>query len=257
MAALEAPVQQWREPVQQTARPSSSDPPHALGQRPRREPTGHGPGGQPGHEGQARALVPEAEVDVGVPVKPARCHHCQHTWQGEDLQPPRHQVTELPPIKPVGTEYPVHRLVCPAGGAADPGGVARGGADRRRAVERRLDAGQRCGVPKTAGTVRALWKLRQALWTCVRHDGVEPTHNAAERAIRPGVLWRQGSLGTQRAEGSRVVAVMLPVGATLKPPQRTVRASVTAACEAARCGQPAPSLLPTPEALEPLMRPAA
>ena len=60
-------------------------------------------------------------------------------------------------------------------------------------------AGQTCGVPKTEGTCRELLKLRQALWTFVRHEGVEPTNNAAERAIRPGVLWRKGSFGTQSA----------------------------------------------------------
>jgi transposase len=120
VAALEATVQQLREQVQQTSRtlsrPPSSDPPQALGQRPRREPTGSRPGGQPGHEGQARALVPVEEVDVVVPVKPARCHHCQHLLQGEDPQPQRHQVTEIPPMKPVVTEYQLHRLVCPACG---------------------------------------------------------------------------------------------------------------------------------------------
>ena len=58
----------------------------------------------------------------------------------------------------------------------------------RREVERLLEAGPRCGVPKTEGTCREIFKRRQALWTFVRHEGVEPTNNAAERAIRPGVL---------------------------------------------------------------------
>src|SRR4029434_10586951 len=69
----------------------------------------------------------------------------------------------------------------------------------RQDVERRLEAGHTCGVPTTEGTGRELRKWRPALWTFVRHDGVEPTNNAAERAIRPGVLWRQGSVGTQSA----------------------------------------------------------
>jgi hypothetical protein len=114
-----------------------------------------------------------------------------------------------------------------------------------------------CPRPSAEGTCRAILKLRQALWTCVRHAGVEPTNNAAERAIRPGVLWRQGSFGTQSAEDSRFVEVMMTVVTTLKPQHRNVLDDATAACEAALCGQPAPSLLPTPEALEQLMRPAA
>jgi hypothetical protein len=100
--------------------------------------------------------------------------------------------------------------------------VARSMWPVRQAVERLLAAGQTCGGPTTEGTCRELCKRRRALWTFVRHDGVEPTNHAAERAIRPGVLWRQGSVGTQRAEGSRVVDTMMTVGATLKPQHRHV-----------------------------------
>ena len=89
-------------------------------------------------------------------------------------------------------------------------------------VERLLEAGQTCGVPKTEGTCRAILKLRQALGTFVRHEGVEPTNNAAERAIRPGVLWRKGSFGTQSPEGSRFVEAMMTVVATLKQQHRNV-----------------------------------
>jgi len=127
----------------------------------------------------------------------------------------------------------------------------------RREVERLLEAGQTCGVPKTEGTCRAILTRRQALWTFVRHDGVDPTNNAAERAIRPGVLWRKGSVGTQSPEGSRVVGALMTVVATLKPQHRHVLDDVTAACEAALCGEPAPSLLPTLDALNQVMLPAA
>ena len=127
----------------------------------------------------------------------------------------------------------------------------------RREMERLLEAGQTCGVPKTEGSCRAILKLRQALWTFVRHEGVEPTNNAAERAIRPGVLWRKGSFGTQSPEGSRFVEAMMTVVATLKQQHRNVLDYVTAACEAALCGEPAPSLLPPLEALTHVMRPAA
>jgi len=58
----------------------------------------------------------------------------------------------------------------------------------RREVERLLDAGSRCGVPKTAGTCQDIWQRCEAWWTCVQVEGAEPTNNTAERAIRPGVL---------------------------------------------------------------------
>src|SRR4029453_8162653 len=114
----------------------------------------------------------------------------------------------------------------------------------RQAAERLLEAGSRCGVPKTAGTCQDILKRREALWTFVQVEGVEPTNNTAERAIRPGVLWRKGSFGTQSAEGSRFVESMLTVVATLKQQQRNVLEYLTAACAAALRGEAAPSLLP-------------
>lgn len=114
----------------------------------------------------------------------------------------------------------------------------------RREVEQLLEAGSGCGVPKTEGTCRDILKRRQALWPFVQIAGVEPTNNAAERAIRPGVLWRKGSFGTQSEPGSRFVESMMTVVSTLKQQQRNVLAYLTVACEAAFRGAAAPSLLP-------------
>src|SRR5215470_16703223 len=120
VAALEATVQQLLERLHQdshtSARPPSSAPPQAMPQRPRRVPSGRKRGGQPGHPGQSRALVSIEEVDTVIPVKPWQCHPCQHPLQGEEPQPYRHQVTELPAVKPVVTEYQLHRLRCPVCG---------------------------------------------------------------------------------------------------------------------------------------------
>jgi transposase len=461
LAQLRAEVAQLKATVEELAQrlgrnshnssqPPSADPPHAL-RRSRREPSGRRPGGQPGHEGQTRPLRPVEEVDVVVPVKPVRCPRCQHPLQGEEAQPQRHQVTEIPPVRPVVTEYQLHQLGCPVCGAvtrADlPAGVSTGGfgprvqaitalctgayhlskrttqqvmadlfglplsvgtianlehatvqalaepvtearsyvqqqpaayldetgwreghqrawlwtavtawvtvfvvrrrrsgevaqellgerfwgwlvTDRwsaytwypswrrqlcwahllrdieamierggrsqeigealrvqarqmfhwwhrvrddtlshasfasymrpvRREVERLLETGQTCRVPKTEGVCREMLKLRQALWTFVRHVEVEPTNNTAERAIRPGVLWRKGSFGTHSPEGSRFVETMMTVVATLKQQHRHVLDYLTAACEAALHGEQAPSLLPTPDQLKACMPLAA
>jgi transposase len=446
VTALEATVQRLLERLQQdshnSSRPPSSDPPQALGKRGHRGPSGRKRGGQPGHPGQTRALVPIEEVDTVVPLKPQQCHRCQHPLQGEDPQPHRHQVTEVPPVKPLVTEYQLHRLGCPACGAftrADvPPGVPTGGfgprvqamvalctgayrlskrttqdvmADlfglpmslgtiphleqatvqavaapvaeartyvrtqpvahldetgwreaRARAwlwvavtawvtvfavrgsrgakvaqdllgecfcgilvtdrwsaytwyptrwrqvcwahllrdfeamierggrsaeigealreqarqmfhgwhqvrdgtlthaqfrvllrpirchVARLLKTGQTCGVPKTEAVCREISKLYDALWTFVRVEGVEPTNNAAERALRPGVLWRKGSFGTQSTDGSRFVESLMTVVATLRQQHRNVLAYLTEACQAAYRRTPAPSLLPPPAA---------
>ena len=114
----------------------------------------------------------------------------------------------------------------------------------RREVERLLEKGRRCDGPTTAGTCRDILKRRAALWTFVQVVGVEPTNNAAERSIRPGVLWRKGSFGTQSEAGSRFVESMLTVVSTLQQQQRNILAYLTTACEAALHGAAAPSLLP-------------
>ena len=442
VATLEVTVQELREQVRQdsrtSSRPPSSDPPTSPRQRRRRQPSGRRPGGQPGHCGQTRTLSPVEEVDEVIVLQPEFCARCHQPLDGDDPQPQRHQVFEIPPIRPVVTEYQLHRLSCPSCGeatqAAWPAGVPRGmvgpraqavgslctGAYRlskrttqrvlddlfglqvrvgtisqletattaavavpveeartfvqeqssahldetgwreggkrawlwvaatmwvtvfvvrlsrggqvacallgeafggilvtdrwsayhwypvrwrqlcwahllrdieamiergggsqeigealkrqarqmfhwwhrvrdgtlsrssfrsymssvRREVERLLEAGTTCGVPKTEGMCREILKLRQALWTFVHLAGVEPTNNTAERAIRPGVLWRKGSFGTHSAQGSRFVESMMTIVATLKQQQRNVLEYLTAACEAALRNEPAPSLLP-------------
>jgi transposase len=65
-----------------------------------------------------------------------------------------------------------------------------------------LRLGVTCTHPQTAATCRDILKREAALWTFVHVEGVEPTNNLAERLIRPGVLWRKGSFGTQSQAGS-------------------------------------------------------
>ncbi len=114
----------------------------------------------------------------------------------------------------------------------------------RRRVEALLLRGSRGRHAPTAATCREILALAPALWTFARVPGVEPTNNAAERALRPGVLWRKGSFGSHSPAGSRFVERMLTVAATLKQQRRNVVDYVTRACEAALRGEAAPALLP-------------
>jgi transposase len=107
-----------------------------------------------------------------------------------------------------------------------------------------LREGSLCGVPKVAGCCREILKLQAALFTFVRVEGVEPTNNTAEQAVRRPVLWRKGCFGTDSEKGSRFVERILTVVATLRMQKRNVLDYVTLACEARLRRQDAPSLLP-------------
>jgi transposase len=113
MARLEERVNQTSH---NSSKPPSSDPPSAV--RPRRQPSGRKAGGQPGHAGHGRVLKSEAEVDQVVDVRPTACGQCGALLLGEDAQPVRHQVTEIPPVKPIITEYRRHTVWCQACGGA-------------------------------------------------------------------------------------------------------------------------------------------
>jgi hypothetical protein len=89
-------------------------------------------------------------------------------------------------------------------------------------------------LAKTVRTCRQLLKVEPAMWLFITVEGVEPTNNAAERAIRPAVLWRRTSFGTQSQAGSHFVARMLTVVTTLRSQQRNVLEYMTAAIRAAR-----------------------
>jgi len=121
----------------------------------------------------------------------------------------------------------------------------RAGAFDRRELRRRLvplqarlgrllRRGQENLDGKAAGPCRELTKWWPALWTFAQVDGVEPTNNVAERALRPAVLWRKGSFGSDSAAGSRFVERLLTVVATCRQQGRPLLAFLVAAGAAAR-----------------------
>lgn len=112
---LKAEIAELRERLGQnssnSSKPPSSDPP-SYKPKPRREPKGRKRGGQPGHQGSTRRLLPPAEVDHLVDLKPASCVGCGRKLRGEDPRPERRQVSEVPPVKAEVTEYRRHALRC-------------------------------------------------------------------------------------------------------------------------------------------------
>lgn len=440
LQALETEVADLQEQLNRNSRNCSQPPSHDGPDVPspsRRTKSGRKRGGQPGHKGTARKLIPLEQVKTSYDLKPEACRGCGHTLTGEDPVPYRHQVTEIPPVMAEVTEYRLHTLACPCGvetraeippgvpqGAFGPrlqamvsllsgryhlskrdtaevmadffqaelslgsiptlvqrtsqaisepvneaheyvkvqavvhsdetswpeanqkawlwvvattlvtvflircsrGGqvaremlgetftgivvsdrwsaynwlltllrqlcwahlrrdfqafVERGGESQRigqtiltqadlmfewwhkirdgtmsrvtfqnrmKSVQAKvgqlLRQGAACNHIKTAGTCRDILKREAALWTFVHIEGVEPTNNLAERQIRPAVLWRKGSFGTQSKVGSRFAERIMTVIATLKQQHRNVLDYLTEACDAANGGRQAPSLLP-------------
>lgn len=440
IAQLEARVEELErqgkgKTPQNSSLPPSTQHPHAKPQRKKRK-SKKRRGGQPGHEKHQRPLIPTKDCDKVEPLKPTECRCCGRKLTGSDPKPLRHQVWELPPIRPQVTEYQRHRLACPCCGkttcAPLPDGVPQGQSgprliaftallmayyrqskrrtaeflttllgqpccaalavkmqtqvtaatreayeelaarlpeqdhinadetgtkqqndkawlwtfvartfsvfavratraatavdelltaafegivtcdrakmywrvgrlqwcwahlkrdfqaliDRgdnqtkrlgydlrrqtcklfehwgnyhegkisraafvrrmapvRREVERLLLRGLTSGNKSMVGMCRELYEHRDWLWTFVCYEGVEPTNNAGERALRHAVIWRKLSFGTQSAAGSRFVETMLTVIETCRQQHRNAFDYLTTAVEAHLAGQPAPSLL--------------
>lgn len=106
----------------------------------------------------------------------------------------------------------------------------------------RWGAGRR--IPQLSGLCKNLLAREETLWTFVRVEGVEPTNNTAERAVRPGVLWRKSSLFTQSERGREYVARMLTVRTTLRRHGGNLLEFLTEALGQHQAGEPPPRLLP-------------
>jgi transposase len=131
-------------------------------------------------------------------------------------------------------------------GELDRAALQHGMAAIQTAFHRLLEDGNAVPCAKVRSFSRELLRLEAALWTFVREEGVEPTNNAAERALRPAVLWRKGCFGTQSAGGSRYVERMLTVIATCRQQNRHLLTFMTEAVEAYWSGTPPPRFIQTP-----------
>ncbi|HHK41774.1 MAG TPA: IS66 family transposase [Planctomycetaceae bacterium] len=121
IAELERAVTELRELLGRNSKnsnkPPSSDPPGSSAKRRILKPKGKRKrGGQKGHRGSRRELVPVDEVDRFVELYPAECESC---WQPlpktPDVFAKRYQQVELEPHAPVVTEYRRHAVVCACG----------------------------------------------------------------------------------------------------------------------------------------------
>src|SRR2546421_7183737 len=161
-----------------SSRPPSSDPPHAL-VRPQAPPSGRKRGGQPGHRGACRGLLPVERVDEIVPVVPEHCRHCQQPFPGTEAprrgRAWRHQVVELLPLAVRVTEYQMAVRRCPDCGKrtrADlPAGVRRRPFGvRLTAVAALLSGRYRLSRREVQQLLQDLWEVRVSLGAVLRQE---------------------------------------------------------------------------------------
>lgn len=125
LARIEALEARLNKSPQNSSLPPASQHPHAK-PAPTKAKSDKRPGGQPGHAKCERVLVPPEQVDHTIAVKPDSCRRCGLRLKGLDAHPLKHQVWELPEIKPIITEYQRHRLTCTGCGATTCAELPRG-----------------------------------------------------------------------------------------------------------------------------------
>jgi transposase len=194
-----------------SSRPPSSDPPRARGKR-RPPPTGRKRGGQPGHRGACRALLPVEDVHEVIAVLPEACRHCGQPFPAAAGRRRgrvwRHQVVELLPLSVRVTEYQMAVRRCPACGkrtrAELPAGVPRRpfGA-RLTAVIALLSGRYRLSRREVRQLLRDLWQVRVSLGAVVRQEQAQsaalaPVVEEARAAVQQAAVvnmdetgWRQ------------------------------------------------------------------
>jgi transposase len=111
-------------------KPPSTDPPAQRQERAKAAPSGRAPGGQPGHKGKRRELLPTSKLSGSSECYPPECRRCGTALPRKpDPEPLRHQVIEIPEIEADVHEFRQHRVTCICGATTCgelPGGTPSG-----------------------------------------------------------------------------------------------------------------------------------
>jgi len=177
-----------------SSRPPSSDPQWEE-RPPRKKPSGRKPGGQPGHKGKTRPLLPTDDVDKIVVHDVTECPGCGGT-DLEQLDVFRHQVTEIPPVRALVTEHQVRTVHCRACGedAAGelPADVARSQfGPRVHALVAHLSGGFRLTHREIKVILAEVFDVQLGLGsvTAIQRrvtEALEAPFRAVQRAVREG-----------------------------------------------------------------------
>jgi transposase len=104
-------------------------------------------------------------------------------------------------------------------------------------------ATKRARNKRCRGMARNLLKAWPALWSFAKHDGVAPTNNHAERALRGAVIYRKLSLGTQSSGGERRIERLLSAHTTCRLQHRSLFDYLSELLSAHARGDPLPLLV--------------
>jgi transposase len=107
-------------------------------------------------------------------------------------------------------------------------------------AERHLNSSHR----EVRNLATALFEHNGRLFTFLELEGVEPTNNSAERALRTGVQWRKICFGNRSANGERATARLLTVAETCHLQRLNILVYLSAAIASHRSRKQAASLLP-------------
>jgi len=92
----------------------------------------------------------------------------------------------------------------------------------QRTVEQLLERGEKADIKGVSGSCADVLEHREALWTFVTHEGVEPTNNHGELELRDFVLWRKRCFGTQSEHGERFAERVMTVVRTARKQAKDV-----------------------------------
>lgn len=116
----------------------------------------------------------------------------------------------------------------------------------QRVVERGYQRGERTPWAKMVRTCQQILQVADGLWTFLEIEGIEPTNNATERALRQSVIQRKISHGVQSTKGATCRSRLLTVTTSLRQQGRDVWQFLEQAWIAHHRGGVMPSLLPEP-----------
>ena len=112
-----------------------------------------------------------------------------------------------------------------------------------RDIERALQRAVVANIPRMSGSCADILAHRDALWSFVERDGVEPTNNHAELELRDFVLWRKRSFGSQSERGERFAERVMTTVRTARKQGKDVLDFLVRSLTAHALRAPAPKLI--------------